>query len=212
MKYRTVVMANIRRKAANIFQNMKTKFVDTIYHSSGIRKKDKIKILAELHRKEKFILVSTQVVEAGVDISFSHVFREKAPLDSIIQVMGRLNREAENDNARLVVYEYDTEHRPDSYLELKESEQILKTVKDSPELYLSLARYYESVSERNEKYKKYTKELDTHIVKLDFDRIWDFIRDQVLSEDEQDLVLIPEAEQWEEIKELLMKKRLTNTN
>lgn len=111
MKYRTLVMANTRRKAANIFQNMKTKFVDTMYLSSGIRKKGKIKILAELHRKEKFILVSTQVVEAGVDIIFSHVFREKAPLDSIIQVIGRLNREAENDNARLVVYEYDNEHK-----------------------------------------------------------------------------------------------------
>ena len=87
-------MANTRRKASNIFHEF-DKSHNLMYLSSGIRKKDKIKILSRIKQKElskeEFILVSTQVVEAGVDISFSHIFREKAPLDSIIQVMGRLN-------------------------------------------------------------------------------------------------------------------------
>ena len=84
-----------------------------------MRKRDKIKILSQLHenkRSDPFILVSTQVVEAGVDLSFSHIFREKAPLDSIIQVMGRLNREAEDDRSKRIVYEYDNEYRPYSKL------------------------------------------------------------------------------------------------
>jgi CRISPR/Cas system-associated endonuclease/helicase Cas3 len=105
--------------------------------------------------QDPFILVSTQVVEAGVDISFKHIFREKAPLDSIIQVMGILNREAENDQARLVVYEYDKEYRLYSQLELNESEAVLKLVKDSTDLYLSLDQYYESISEINYLYKKH---------------------------------------------------------
>ena len=129
--------------------------------------------------------------------------------------MGRLNREAENDNAVLVVYEYDTEHRPYSELEMKESEEVLKRIKDSSELYLSLPQYYESVSEKNNLYKKHAKVLDERIAKLDFDGIWEFINNHVLDnalENERDIVLIPDVQEWDEIKQILMKKRLTKSD
>ena len=216
-KDRTLVMANTRRKASSIFQTLERKFPDAIYLSSGIKKKDRISILEDIHQKEKskeqFVLVSTQVVEVGVDISFSQIFREKAPIDNIIQVMGRLNREAENNDPRLVIYDYDDEYKPYSKFELMESEKILKTVKDSVELYSKLEQYYESVSEKNNLYKEHAKELQEYIMKLDFDSIWDFINKHVLSEDKQDSVLIPEIEEWEQIKNIFINsKKLTRND
>lgn len=49
-------------------------------------------IKKRLKQKEKIIVISTQVVEAGVDIDLDIVIRDIGPVDSIIQVAGRCNR------------------------------------------------------------------------------------------------------------------------
>ncbi|MGE0020851.1 MAG: CRISPR-associated helicase Cas3' [Draconibacterium sp.] len=49
-------------------------------------------IKSEIQGRKAPILISTQVVEAGVDLDFDMGFRDLGPIDSIIQVAGRINR------------------------------------------------------------------------------------------------------------------------
>ena len=59
------------------------------------RKRQIINRINDLDTEQKTILISTQSIEAGMDVSFHFVIRDIAPLESIEQVRGRCNREKE---------------------------------------------------------------------------------------------------------------------
>lgn len=66
-----------------------------------------------------FAMVSTQAVEAGVDLSFARVYRDMAPLDSIVQAAGRCNRSFEwgRENGHVTVWLLDDPDEPSAKLD-----------------------------------------------------------------------------------------------
>ena len=67
-----------------------------IYLSTNITPYERINRIKTIKdfilKKEKVIIVTTQLIEAGVDIDVNLIFRDYAPFDSIIQTAGRANR------------------------------------------------------------------------------------------------------------------------
>ena len=58
------------------------------------------------------IIVSTQVIEAGVDLSAATLATDLAPWPSLVQRFGRCNRFGEHENAPVLVFDRDPESKP----------------------------------------------------------------------------------------------------
>lgn len=65
-----------------------------------------IDLTRELLTRDEITLgvVSTQLVEAGVDVSFETVYRDLAPMDSIVQAAGRCNRSSGGPKGEVTVW------------------------------------------------------------------------------------------------------------
>lgn len=97
-----LVVVNTKKAAASIYDILKNKYgssVDIIHLSTGMcpeHRRDTLKaIRGELEKKRPLICVTTQLIEAGVDISFKCVVRSLAGLDNAAQAAGRCNRNGE---------------------------------------------------------------------------------------------------------------------
>lgn len=75
----------------------------------------KIEQIKQLLRNERVVLISTQLIEAGVDIDFPVVFRDLCPLPSLIQSAGRCNRNKYIDFGEVFLFQLVNAHGKYSY-------------------------------------------------------------------------------------------------
>lgn len=93
-----LAIVNTRKSAAEMVESLIRAGCKTVFHlSTGLCPHHRRKVLEEVRfrlvKGQPCHLVSTQVIEAGVDIDFPVVLREMAPLEGILQAAGRCNRE-----------------------------------------------------------------------------------------------------------------------
>lgn len=82
--------------------------VPFVHLSSRMRPADRlalVNVVQELRdHGEQVAAVTTQLVEAGVDVSFEAIYRDLAPIDGIVQAAGRCNRSFEQDRGTATVW------------------------------------------------------------------------------------------------------------
>ena len=96
---RVLITLNTRKSAQIVFDSLKKQWPEDaprlpmFFISSDVTPKDRLEKIETIKNGKPCIVVSTQCIEAGVDIDMSLVFRDFAPWDSLVQIAGRCNRE-----------------------------------------------------------------------------------------------------------------------
>ncbi|MCM1334762.1 MAG: CRISPR-associated helicase Cas3' [Bacteroides sp.] len=98
-----LVVVNTKSAAAKLYGLLKSRFenaAEILHLSTGMcpahRRAALKRVCGELESKRPVICVTTQLIEAGVDISFRCVVRSLAGLDNAAQAAGRCNRNGED--------------------------------------------------------------------------------------------------------------------
>lgn len=179
-----LIILNTKKHSKQIFERIRdiidVENVDVFYLSTLItpfERKEIIKRIKQESKKPK-IVISTQLIEAGVDISVHTVFRAFAPIDAIIQAAGRSNRYNEKElQGEVYIYEVEEMKKATSLIYgvdlIQKTKNVLKGSSEIEEsAYLELIKSY---------FKEVRKQSDNTLsvyleamLKLEFEKVGQF--------------------------------------
>ncbi|WP_149713104.1 CRISPR-associated helicase Cas3' [Campylobacter concisus] len=197
----TLVVVNTIKKAQELFTKLRDKF--SCFCLNGYMYDDHKRATIEAVRcaidknkvdplASKILLISTQSIEAGVDLDFDIGFREVSPISSIIQTAGRVNRHFGATRGELYVFPEISKFTNLIYGDLyKVSGTILsdlkqKEVQESEILEISNL-YFQKISNQLENLN-----IKSEIEKLEFENINQKIEDIMNDNHKQTLIIEPE--------------------
>lgn len=108
-----MIVLNTRESSKSVLRELKLVYENisdkrTLFYLSSLvapsQRSDRIlEIKKSLNSNENPIIISTQCIEAGVDIDVDYIVRDWSPLDSIFQVCGRCNRNGEKEIGYVII-------------------------------------------------------------------------------------------------------------
>ena len=197
----TLVVVNTIKKAQELFTKLRDKF--SCFCLNGYMYDDHKRATTKAVRcaidkskvdplASKILLISTQSIEAGVDLDFDIGFREVSPISSIIQTAGRVNRHFGATRGELYIFPEISKFTNLIYGDLyKVSGAILgdlkqKEVRESEILEISNL-YFQKISNQLE-----NLHIKSEIEKLEFENINQKIEDIMNDNYKQTIIIEPE--------------------
>jgi len=194
----TLVVVNTIKKAQELFVKLREKFncfclngymYDDHKHATIEAVKRAINTNKDDPLASKILLISTQSIEAGVDLDFDVGFREVSPISSVIQTAGRVNRHFGEIRGELYVFPEISKFTNLIYGDLqKVSKAILeifkqREVRESEILEISNL-YFQKISDQLENLR-----IESEIKKLEFENINQKIEEVMKDNHKQTLII-----------------------
>jgi len=171
-------IVNLKRHALVLYRELKAKKTEGLLHlSTNMCPAHRRQVLEEVKRRlleaVPCLLISTQCVEAGVDLDFPTVFRAWGPLEAIAQAAGRCNRNGKSQVGKVHVFVPEEENYPDgAYRQAADVTRILFNQRandpldiDSPQTF---EKYYRDLYDLTEPQNR-NAALTEALAGLDFD-------------------------------------------
>lgn len=169
---RYLFILNTIESSKKLYFLLKDKFPEfrITYLSTLLPPVERLKRIAAIKEKKYDIVVSTQLVEAGVDIDFEVVYRDFAPMPSIFQSAGRGNREGkEGQKAEIHLIKlkndrgiyYADQVYNDAKIDLNITAKIFKNYErlEEPEFMSVIEEYFETMADEEVKSQHLSKAL-----------------------------------------------------
>lgn len=147
-----LIVVNAKKTAAELYNLVQGEKYHLSANMTPAHRSRVIEVVRnKLENGEHITVVSTSLVEAGVDLDFNTVFRQLSGLDSILQAGGRCNREGKDDKGYVYVFDIDETYRKGSDLAMRinKTKGLLEKYQDITS-YDCIKEYYDGIFDFNQ--------------------------------------------------------------
>ena len=147
-----LIVVNTKKTAAELYSLVQGEKYHLSANMTPAHRSRVIEVVRnKLENGEHITVVSTSLVEAGVDLDFNTVFRQLSGLDSILQAGGRCNREGKDAKGYVYVFDIDETYRKGSDLAMRinKTKGLLEKYQDITS-YDCIKEYYDGIFDFNQ--------------------------------------------------------------